>query len=1769
MVYEGELRKLGFGGMEDTELEEGEAYDYRDADDADDADERIDPDVYLSYLDEKVQNVLGHLQKDFEGGELSAENLGAKFGGYGSFLPSQQRSPSILSHTRNSPNIQRFGTPRSPNSLPSKDPNQKPTVASSALPYARLGPASTSAVLSPVSRGLFVENPQKTDVHQSSSRGSGDAIPKHPPVSKTINSTDQKTLKVRIKMGPDNMSQKTAALYSGLGLDVSPSSSPEDSPNESGGLSPESRDSPDESPTSILQIMTTFPVPGGFLLSPLGDSLLHLTQKKKLLRDGKSAIARKGIQESSSLSLDEVTAMKVDRTFFGETKAESVDRSGIPRDVKNGIVKDMDNEISALLKKEIDIETHEGRELISNSLKLPLLSSSKCSIGDMKNGIVCSSDLSVEDGKTFFKDRRLSSDRREDGKQPMANQDADRTDRPNSYIGLVDKGSVDKKMNFDNDTQYLTKKDGKSKGSKSVDSYKSDADGGKWKNHSDPPKDKISINVTSYEQDGTQMLNKKDHFLPGGKKKSKGSQSNGIPSTEVQNESSKIASSASLKDRKVTSNHSSKSNDESKYRESGKTTESQRGLFADAKVEQAENFVDPPMKEKLKEVKTRVAEKESNQFAEKSRDKPSSKKVNNQVMSEAGPKVAETVPPLSGAGLASDAAAPIVIEENWVCCDKCQKWRLLPYGTNPANLPKKWLCSMLNWLPGKNSCSVSEDETTKALNALYQLPVQDNQSNLHGQFSTQVTFPGTQPIVQMPQENNLATIVNGGKKKQGPKEITNAAGYVGSLPVLSSTKKTQSQSTKSRSLNDMNQSPLDFNLTNKSALEHSSKSSDSAATKRKHKQKEKRESASNEGDARHTKTERKRGHGQGGYESSKKIKHEDMNHVSEDWNFEHGISIGNVASGSVNGFSARESRKNDVQKYNEYSSPKDTKYDATDCLRRSAQKMKESVQVSSEGATQDMRRFEKVNVAMKKRKVDEWQDNHVYEGELLPNNGLHLEADVMLFEEETSGSELKREKKARVSKPDGKSSSRSKGRREMGNEKGIVKDHQQKHNQEGSIESQPILDGLNTLKKDVGGTHSSLAATSSSSKVSGSHRKKANGEEVKGSPVESVSSSPLRIPNPDKVISARKALVVKYDVTNGACSFTDSPRKCLDGEGDCGSDRAGMMSKERNPDVVHCDYQDKSEDKSANKISVSKTRAYKKPPHYEYENLQAVDTGADTVSQHKLHPEKLGKEHLYDDVRVKSDYNLNSGSLSQKSGKGSSSRAKDKQRSSKTEFDKGKIKVSDSFGELGEPCSAKKRHDVAIESHENLNYLDEMRDVKYNVQKKYDSKPGKDERNLDKKHSAGSRSDGKRENQSKLGGRDGSDMRLGVSGDKNDKSYRLLTPLQHQEAKKTLHQSISDGTDPVETSGRGKAQLLPDSGDKPDTKVQHLRTMNGAKKGSGTDASVADASGSGGELMKGTKQPRKSDNQDVSLQFTLRQSTPNCNASGDLDGPVAVRRDSSNQAAAANALKEAKDLKHSADRLKNAGSDLERTGLYFEAALKFLYGASLLEPCNVENAKHGETQSMQVYSSTANLCGFVAHEYERCKELASAALAYKCMEVAYMRVIYAKHVSANRDRNELQSAFLMLPPGESPSSSASDVDNLNNQGVLDKAGLGKGTNSPHVAGNHVIVARNKPNFARLLNFAHDVNSAMEASRKSQNAFAAANVNLEEARYESITSVKRVLDFNFHDVQGLLRLPSQSSILSKRCSFEMLSECKGNGALSSLHVVAIVMRFSVA
>lgn len=52
-----------------------------------------------------------------------------------------------------------------------------------------------------------------------------------------------------------------------------------------------------------------------------------------------------------------------------------------------------------------------------------------------------------------------------------------------------------------------------------------------------------------------------------------------------------------------------------------------------------------------------------------------------------------------------------------------------------------------------------------------------------------------------------------------------------------------------------------------------------------------------------------------------------------------------------------------------------------------------------------------------------------------------------------------------------------------------------------------------------------------------------------------------------------------------------------------------------------------------------------------------------------------------------------------------------------------------------------------------------------------------------------------------------------------------------------------------------------------------------------------------------------------------------------------------------------------------------------------------------------------------------ALEYERRQEMAAAALAYKCIEVAYMRIVYHKHSSINGDRHEMHSLFRTIVQG--------------------------------------------------------------------------------------------------------------------------------------------------
>ncbi|XP_028093595.1 uncharacterized protein LOC114293683 [Camellia sinensis] len=288
--------RLGYDGgaeMEETELEEGETCSYQYNDDS-----TIDPDVALSYIDEKLHDVLGHFQKDFEGG-VSAENLGAKFGGYGSFLPAYQRPP-VWSRPKTPLKVHNCNTPRSPNNLHLEGGRHNSVVPSSASLSARHGLSSTNAALLHSLRSSN-NDLSKRDIGMSSAHCAEESSSRCELAKNCAQPSDQKTLKVQIKVGSDNLStQKNAEIYTDLGLDILPSSSLNESPTDSEGFSHERLDAPEESPTSILQIMKSFPVHGNLLLYPHPDDLIYMIEKEKLKGDIKPRRVIKSSQESSN-----------------------------------------------------------------------------------------------------------------------------------------------------------------------------------------------------------------------------------------------------------------------------------------------------------------------------------------------------------------------------------------------------------------------------------------------------------------------------------------------------------------------------------------------------------------------------------------------------------------------------------------------------------------------------------------------------------------------------------------------------------------------------------------------------------------------------------------------------------------------------------------------------------------------------------------------------------------------------------------------------------------------------------------------------------------------------------------------------------------------------------------------------------------------------------------------------------------------------------------------------------------------------------------------------------------------------------------------------------------------------------------------------------------------------------------------------------------------------------------------------------------------------
>ncbi|XP_058075849.1 uncharacterized protein LOC131224358 isoform X2 [Magnolia sinica] len=222
---------------------------------------------------------------------------------------------------------------------------------------------------------------------------------------------------------------------------------------------------------------------------------------------------------------------------------------------------------------------------------------------------------------------------------------------------------------------------------------------------------------------------------------------------------------------------------------------------------------------------------------------------------------------------------------------------------------------------------------------------------------------------------------------------------------------------------------------------------------------------------------------------------------------------------------------------------------------------------------------------------------------------------------------------------------------------------------------------------------------------------------------------------------------------------------------------------------------------------------------------------------------------------------------------------------------------------------------------------------------------------------------------------------------------------------------------------------------------------------------------------------------------------------------------------AENTLKEAINLKHSADRLKNGESEVEVSGIYLHAALQFLLAASMFEVHDMGSAELGEiTESTEIYIDTQKILKQCAISFESNGETAAAALAYKCVEVAYMRVIFSICSHIRRDSCELQASLHGHPFGqESSPLSAIDVKNVREDGTAPVT---------EAKGVKPLASRPTCSSLQLLDYADYVSSAMDATQRSLSALKAA-----QWKYglQGIAAVKKALDFHFHDMDGFLHL----------------------------------------
>ncbi|RLN30543.1 hypothetical protein C2845_PM05G23440 [Panicum miliaceum] len=1390
----------------------------------------IDADA-TAYIDEKVQKLLGHFRKKFDG-PVSFENLGPLYGHTGSFLPAYLAFPQY----------------RSP-----ADPLNHASASRS--PYLLTEAAQKNHFVK-----TKLDSSRKNDYYQISNECNGNLSGQM--LNRAINCSEQKAPKIRIKVNNNkSLARNTAAIYSGLGLDISPSSSTEDNLDGTAGA-PVPEVLPDESPRTIFEIMTCHFIPGGHLLSPLTGNVLELRQKPKAL-------------------------IKYEATEFHDGKAELHRGQG--------------QTASATL----DIKDKNAKEVKYDEKKdrVPKFKSSKCRVNKPsavnKGTMPHVQDVSDDTGSDFL---------------PTIIKTENSVEESEKFTGEIsDQMQGSKKGPL---KRHISDKNKDSKKEPSLDhgfSYKISYDSEEYNNQhsiSSSHLESIPSKTSSLERDKEKVVHAKEELSQYKSKEMRGlfsAESVDIMEGNVDRNYSGLIKG---KNKKCSSSQAALSGKKLKFKAQKQLNEDRdRKSYGEDLDYALDHRID--LANSYPKDKSVKLEKKTISFGETG-NKSGVRNGGELKISTLFDNKSDPLPLVYRNGTAESstaltAPAPIVINEQWVCCDKCENWRLLPYGMNPDILPKKWRCSMQSWLSGMNSCKITEDETTRALRALYMVPAPENNIKDGGHDATAGIGAAIAPTFK----GNMQYINILGKLK-GSHDGANVGNTFDLADMSKPSKKPHVPF--SRKPDGVDCFPK---LKEKRKI---AESSDKGEIVEKDQPNPMRSSVGVDRD---------------NLRASKKMKKESSGPVVKHQPSEFEISKSSPPANVT---------LKDMQKRSGIS-PGMGKYGSSSSGKHSHGEDKGF----SDGVikTSDTENSGLPDLSIKKRKLKRRQSS---QHDLDPG---HSNADRNVKQNiiETSVVKKKSMPELNLSKTD-RTAAHSRGTVAETDDDRISADKEclSEQHQENTFLQYPLLSESST-RRNACHAQTSTAATSSSSKVSNSHKCKAVFQEMRASPVESVSSSPLR-------------------------------------------------TSDKNPLDRHRSY----------------SRA-------EAENVHSQESG------------KKGSSCSNRNTAVGSD------------------------------SDQAKAHVSGLFN--GDTCHhvqndrelLKDKQDLTNACLINKGSGLSIKNVQLNPERKVNRDALSLHDNCDHKQPTG-RQNGK-------------------------------TP-HHFDSDRSDHANLTYGN------------IKPDNIPHNDLKI-NPSTLKGSKQQQLlNNASNGDVSYKENQIEKSV----------VENLETRKQVT--------VDG------DASNLTNASVLLKEARDLKHLSKRLKGKGDDFESTSMCFEAGLKFLHVASLWEGPTADSSKQGDSvQAMKLYSETGNLCVFCASEFERLKKMANAALAYKCVEVAYMKAAFFKHPGAIKDRHALQAASLMLPPAESPSSSASDIDNLNNQSTVAKAVSARGVYSPQIASNPI--SRNNHHLMGLLSYAEDINNAFEGTRKSRNSFSAYLSGIGKGKVNSVSLVREVLDFSFHDVKGLLQL----------------------------------------